>query len=115
MKNRYLILLLFCVVPFFNCEKENDPRFRIKNNLDFDNYFQIRQYHGASSSILTDSIYVDTETATAYRNLGVGSYLVTTLEDPIVPVPFSAEKNKTYTIEFYVNDKNISIGRVVQP
>lgn len=115
MKIRYIILFLFLVIPFLSCEKEKDPRFRIKNDLDFDNYFQIRQYQGASSSILIDSIYVVSETVTDYRNLGVGSYLVTTLDDPIVPVPFTAEKNKTYTIEFYVNTNNISVGRVVQP
>jgi hypothetical protein len=115
MRNRYIILFLFFMIPFLGCEKEKDPRFRIKNDLDFDNYFQIRQYQGASSSVLSDSIYIDTETITDYRNVGVGSYLVTTLEDPIVPVPFKAEKNKTYTIEFYVNANQISLGRVVQP
>jgi hypothetical protein len=115
MRNRYIILFLFLVIPFIGCEKEKDPRFRIKNDLDFDNYFQIQQYQGAASSILTDSIYVETGTVTDYRNFGAGSYLVTTLEDPIVTVPFTTEKNKTYTIEFYVNASQISVGRVVQP
>lgn len=115
MISKYLFLFLFAVLTFVGCEKEEDPRFRIKNDLDFDNYFQVRQYQGTTSIVLLDSISVETETATDYRNIAEGSYMVTTIDSPIVTVNFNAGKNKKYTIEFYKDNLNRDVGRVVEP
>jgi hypothetical protein len=115
MISKYLFLFLLAVLTFVGCEKEEDPRFRIKNDLDFDNYFQLRQYQGTKLVVLTDSIEVETETATDYRDIGEGSYAVATIDSPIVTVNFSAEKNKKYTLEFYKDNLSRDVGRVVQP
>jgi hypothetical protein len=115
MISKYLFLFLLTVLTFIGCEKEEDPRYRIKNDLDFDNYFQVRQYQGTTSFVLLDSINVETETPTEYRNIGVGSYMVSTIDSPIVSVGFSPEINKKYTIEFYKDNLNRDVGRVVEP
>jgi hypothetical protein len=115
MKNILFILFLIIIAIFIGCEQDKDPSYRIQNNLDFDNSFRVQRFQGVSSNVVVDSLLISSETATDYQTIPEGSYVIKTLEDPLVTIGFNPQKNKKYTIEFYVTTDTISVARVKEP
>jgi hypothetical protein len=113
MRSKIILLFLILSFLFIACEKDKDPVYRIKNDLIFENYFQIRQYNNGLSTIITDSIYVETGTATDYKSIAEGNYAVAIVGDSLIYVGFSPKKNKKYTIQW--SGDSIYVGSVLEP
>lgn len=107
MKNLIVILLILLTGVFFSCEKEEDPMVRIENNFDFYSDVELKRTDGYTK-VFED---IDAHQLTEYVKIPSGYYIVSST-DVSTEVGFQADKNKKYTIELYLTDKQIPAIRI---
>lgn len=107
MKNLIIVLIILVISVFISCEKEEDPMVRVENNFDFYSDVELKKTDGYIK-VFED---VDAHQITEYVKIPSGYYIVSS-SDVSTEVGFQADKNKKYTIELHMTDKQIPSIRI---
>lgn len=110
MKISNLIISALIIFSFIGCEKEEDPLVRVSNKLTIYTEVELKKTDGYSKLFEE----VDAGYTTDYTKIPDGFYIITST-DVATPGSFQASKNKKYTIEININDKQIHYIRVIEP
>lgn len=107
MKNFITIFIIVLMSVLISCEKEEEPMVRVENNLDFYTDVELKRTDGYTK-LFED---IDAKQITEYVKIPSGYYVVSSF-DVSTEVGFQADKNKKYTIELYMTDKQIAAIRI---
>lgn len=107
MKNLIVISIIMIISLFVGCEKEEDPMVRVENNFDFYSDVELKRTDGFTK-VFED---VDAHQITDYVKIPSGYYVISS-SDVSTEVGLQADKNKKYTIELYMTDKQIPSIRI---
>ncbi|MDP2207815.1 MAG: hypothetical protein Q8K98_03440 [Bacteroidota bacterium] len=110
MKISNLIISALIIFSFIGCEKEEDPLVRVSNNLAIYTEVELKKTDGYTKLFEE----VDAGRTTDYAKIPDGFYIITST-DVAVAGSFQASKNKKYTIEINISDKQIPYIRVTEP
>ncbi len=107
MKNIIFVSIVAILILLIGCEKKEDPLVRVENNFDFYSDVELKRTDGYTK-VFED---IDAHQITEYTKIPSGYYIVSS-SDVSNEVGFQADKNKKYTIELYMTDKQIPAIRI---
>ncbi len=110
MKISNLIISALIIFSFIGCEKEEDPLVRVSNKLTIYTEVELKKTDGYTKLFEE----VDAGYTTDYTKVPDGFYVVTST-DVATPGSFQASKNKKYTVEVGLTDKQIPYIHVTEP
>lgn len=110
MKISNLIISTLIIFSFIGCEKEEDPLVRVSNKLTIWTEVELKKTDGYTKLFEE----VEAGQTTDYNKIPDGFYVISST-DVTEGSSFQASKNKKYTIEINITDKQIQYIRVTEP
>ncbi|RCK75167.1 MAG: hypothetical protein IGBAC_1303 [Ignavibacteriae bacterium] len=104
---KLIFISIVTLISLIGCEKKEDPLVRVENNFDFYSDVELKRTDGYTK-VFED---IDAHQTTEYVKIPSGYYIVSS-SDVSNEVGFQADKNKKYTIELYMTDKQIPAIRI---